>query len=224
MGLLADPRRLSFPNKTKSAAKSGQARPVALPQFSANQTVHTKFRYQITSPGAYTVSVQNLLRACGGIALDPTIYQPWASTVKLHRVTVYAIDTAIPVTMQFRWGNGGWVGTTRDLLVTDTSLGVTFPAVIDTRPPSGALASMWMAYQSGHPDDTVFDLVIVGASTTRAFVDIDVSYMLDSSNPSVQQVPSITPVSTSLTVGAVYWSSIVPTSTDVNQITLPSFT
>lgn len=219
------PEASLLPNKKSKSqrTKPGQERPVALPQFSANQTVSTKFRYQVTSPGSYGITVQNILRACGGIATTPLAFQAWASSVRLKRVRVFAIDTAIPVTLQFRWGNGGWVGPTRDLLITDSSLGVTFPGVIDTRPPDGSLAKMWMSYQAGHPDDTVFDLVIVGSSNTRAFIDIDVEYMLDSSNPSVQQVPQLAPISTSLNIGSVYWPSLVPSSTDVNQITLPSF-
>lgn len=185
--------------------------------------MRAKFRFQVTSPGTYTVTSQSILQACGGIATDSTNYQPWASTVRLHRVRIYGIDPLIPVTLRLLWGNGGQPGVSRDILATDTSLGTAIPAVIDSKPPSGTLAAMWMAYNTGRSDDTVFDFTIVGGSSTRAFVDIDVTYQLDMLNPSIAAAPALTPVSTSLTAGQNYWASIVPGSSNVNQIVLNSF-
>lgn len=181
-------------------------------------------RFQVIGGQSNVCTSQSILQACGGIAIDSSTYQAWASTARLHRVRLYAIDMTIPVTVRLTWGNGGWVGVAKDMIVSDSSLGVTFPAVIDSHPPDGALASDWFAYQSGRPDDTIFDFDVIGSSTTRAWLDIDVSFTFDMSNPSVQQCPQLTPITTSLTASRVYWASVCPTNNSVNQVVLPSFT
>lgn len=220
------PVKRKYPTPNKRSITSGPsrvARPVALPQINANQTVHTKLRFQVTTPGTYTVTQMSLAQACGGLAVGVSSYQAWASTVRLHRVTMYGIDTVIPVTLRLQWGNGGWVGLARDLLITDSSLGVTTPAVIDARPPVGSAAAMWMSYQAGRPNDTIFDFTVIGSTNTRAFIDVEVTFMLDSINPGMPQTPPLVPNVTSLTVGQPYWSSLVPNASSVNQIALPSF-
>lgn len=200
------------------------ARPLSLPSLKATQTVHTTLRFGAEGPQIYSPQVEDILRACGGMAVLPNQWRGWACAVRIHRVRVYAIDTASFTSVSFRWGNGGIVGLSRDMMRTDQSLGIAIPACIETTPPKGSAVDDWMNYSTS-PDRTVMDITVFGSATVRSFVDIELTYDIDTSNPALVATPPLVPTLTSLTVGNIYWPMLdnVTMTNQFRQLILPTF-
>lgn len=127
-----------------------------------------------------------------------------STSVRLTRVEIWGPPASdlIPVTVETEWaGAEGYAGTSAR--VTDTSMGSTMPAHVNSRAPAGSMAGMW------HASTSTGTLCRI-ACPVNSIVDVAVQLALADSGTSTQ----VTGAVAGATAGVLYCRALTsPAST-----------
>jgi hypothetical protein len=145
------------------------------------------------------ITVSQLGGACGGIATAATTFAPWASSVRLHKLTVYPSPTssgAVPTLTGIVWASGASSGYLPDEEVEATlPSGVTQTHAAVFRPPKGSLAAMWISSQLVGSSNVLALSCVIGS-----VIEVDISSKMSNNLAAFStQSPA------GKTVGNAYW-------------------
>jgi len=191
--------RSSVKRKGKGGKRAGGS--VNLPPNLNNSITvrNAVYRYFAASGAgaAVSVSVADMLGALGGVAQSASIFRPWASSFRIHKVCAWPANSNTGADQSYftlSW-NSGLVPYQRDELKSeDLPEGATITRAVVERPPRGCLAGDWVASTAS----TTANLFTIQTSQ-GSIVDLHVSYTL----PLAFTPGSLT--TTSATTGQYYY-------------------
>jgi len=153
---------LSMPSR----GRPGMAGPLP-PKLDATPFVSHTFRFSNTAAGNAVVSFDTLCGALGGICtVANSKVQPWASSIRLKKVTVWPSASSSSVQKVELFWEQGTSGQIRDSsIITDLPEGITVTKAVSFVPPAKSLASDWLAtpanvFAINAPVGSIIDLSI----------------------------------------------------------------
>lgn len=176
------------------------------PAINSNVRISHKFRY-VASAAIVDVGIvsDDLIMACGGMAVATTTVAALARTAKLKSVTVWTptATSTTPTTCSVEWPASQRSPSSE---VSDTSINVSRPAHIVARPPKESLSSFWFDEST---NATVFTL----NAPIGSVVDVELEYyLLDGTTAAVQNTV------TGATTGRIYYGYL---DGDTNHLLVP---
>jgi hypothetical protein len=150
---LAGPAELKRSDASAIALKPGALRgkgqrlPALLPPpLNTTPDVRHVFRFVNTSASNQVISFDKVRGALGGIAVTSTSVQPWASSIRILRVTVWPAPNATAAdTTELFWESGTSDQVPDETRVTTLPEGVTVTRPVTFVPPPMSLASFWLS-------------------------------------------------------------------------------
>ncbi len=200
-------------NRRRAAQRSGLVN--TIPPIMANPTNSVSCRYYGTATVItnteflQSISVPDLQRAPGVIAMTSSTAAAYAQAIRIRRVSLWVspVTTSIPmapVTAGIVWYNN--TGRTNQQVVSDTSINPLAPAYVSAAPPKNSFCDLWYSNSS----DTMFDFVITGPSATLTIIiQVDLDWV--ASNQSNGPVSAT--FANTLTPGATYYPPLDGVST-----------
>jgi hypothetical protein len=139
-----------------------------------------------------TITSQNIIDACGGIATSATSLHPIVGSFKIRSIKMWSpsVSNAL-ANCSVAW-EGGVFGL--NTTVQDSSISVTTPAMVFAKPPTGSTANFW---QSSANLNTLFT---ISSNVSNTIVDIKLSCVF-SDNSSVPSAIVVVGAS----VGSIYF-------------------
>ncbi len=204
--------------KNKRKQNKNTSAVMKLPQIQLNPTFSQTARYSgainVTAGAESVISIaaQDIMRAAGVIASSGSTAYAIAQAFKLVKVTLIcapALTTSLvaPTTVGLVWFNGN--GRSKSSVISDTSLNVSVPARVDTRPPRRTFSDLW--YESSQTD-VMFDIVVTGLTGTYLLIaDVHIKWV--SSNQSLSALPVT--VAGTMTIGDAYYTPLDGVSSHV---------
>jgi len=194
--------KLSAVSLTRSVAAAPRAARSSLPpRIDATVVVRHRFRFNVTSASAVSVTNATLLGALGGICtVANTTVKGWVGSYRLRSVTVWpgALTTS-QTSAQLQWGAGTSSQARDQSMIESIPEGVTSTSGLVFVPPPEALASMWVlsnasmtVFTAVCPVGSILDLsvemtlsnVASGVSSTVAAGVLGTAYYLALDGPS----------------------------------------
>jgi len=165
------------------------------------------------SPGgsaAYSMTVQGLLNMCGGyISVVNSTFRPWASSVKIHKITIWPPSQTGDYSVSDIWWANGFSSFIPDKeSIRPIPADITASAALEFTPPKDSLASNWLNA------NLTTTAVAVVQSNAGAVIYIDVSFTLTNVNTSGSQT-----VATGA-LGQAYYLSPDPATFQLRPIAL----
>lgn len=169
-------------------------------QLNTTPAFRQVLRYYVgASTTAQPVTVAQLGGACGGIATATTTFSPWASSVRLHKLTVYpspSASGASPILTGIIWASAASSGYLPDEEVEATlPAGVTQTHAAVFKPPKGSLASMWLSSSVSGSSNILALSAVIGS-----VIEVDLSCKMSNNLAAFG-----TQTTSGKTVGNSYW-------------------
>jgi len=144
------------------------------PRLDLTPHVNHTYRFSVTETGTYSITVQDVVGAIGGIGYSTTSVGSWASSFKIDRVTVWpSLSGTVATGASLSWA-AGTVGQEEDKVIDRTyPSGVTVTGAVSFRPPKQTLAGFWLEAV----DTDAFTLWTMDL-TSGSVLDLTVSYTL----------------------------------------------
>jgi hypothetical protein len=207
---------ISSPGMLKAgfmAAKSGFASTSLPPRIMLSQSVRDYTgRYVASTSGTYTINVQDVFGALGGICtVVNSKVASWTSSFRIKKVTLWpSASSSAAVSGAVSWATGS-ANQIPDSIVDETiPQGTTLSRGLAHVPPKQSLAAFWVNYNSGA---NLFTLTVVAGTV----IDLQVETRL-----SAQYPPTLSTVAAGV-VGSVYYLSLDgPASNKLIPVVLPT--
>lgn len=140
------------------------------PARQSNIMVTHKFRFVCASSATLEVTPNALLSAAGLVATAATVAYPIGMSMKIRRVSVWSPPpsqgTSAYAAIQW-YGHNAGIPTSQ---ISDTTMSVSQPAYVTSKPPQGTRAYQWLTEDSSY----VFQVKV----ETGSVVDVDLSFYL----------------------------------------------
>jgi len=173
-------------------------------QLSSNITFGHTYRFISTSSTATAVTPTSLLAAAGSVcyAVNANVISIFGS-IKVNRIKIWTpvASQGANATCSVLW-SGTVTPFNQDREISDTSVSVSKPAHIDTRPPAKSLAAFWQTASTNN-------LFIVTAPT-GSIIDVSLSMVLQDEDSG--SAPATVAVASG-TLGTQYYLSLDPNAT-----------
>lgn len=182
------------------------------PQLRVNPKVTHSFRY-VSATGSQTVIYSgDLIAACGNIAVLTTSLYAIAATAKLNSIRIWSppASQGSNVTCSVNWFGGPQ---SPNVNVSDTTVSVTAPAQIFTKPPRMSLASFWVTEATS---TDLFDITAPSGS----IIDVSISFIFTDSVVGT----SVNSTVSGKSVGQIYYAGLDGTfsSSTFKPVSLPN--
>jgi hypothetical protein len=139
------------------------------PEFDATPKLSRRFRFVSTNASFELCTNITMSGLLGGIATSSTSFQPWSSSFRLHRVTVWPSvnngSSSTSVQMFWEPGTAGQVRDERKVISIPEGVSITEPSIFT--PPSRSLASDWLLlsqaanlFEVASPPGSILDLQV----------------------------------------------------------------
>jgi hypothetical protein len=193
------PTDQTIPRSLKGMLKSSPSRLGASlpPVMNASQVVKGRFRFTSLSSTLVSVSIADVLGACGGTcSVTNSTFKPWASSFRIKEVRMYpGVNPGVGVSYNSVAWNSGISGVAQDQeRIDDLPSGITVTHALSFKPPEKSLASDWISCLA-----TGTTNLFAMQSQNGTLVDFHVDFTLSNQF----QAASIT-ISTG-TLGAIYY-------------------
>jgi len=148
--------------------KSAATRSDLPPQLQTTSRIRKRLRFlALSAITNQSITGQTMAGACGGIAATTTDVVPWASTIRLRRVTIWpAVGTSAGVA-DVTWATDGTLFVKDEFRLTSVPQGVTIDKSVTSVPPKGTLGQFWQAatntstiFTISAPSGSIVDIVI----------------------------------------------------------------
>lgn len=172
---------------------------------------HT-FRYISATGSQTTIYSGDLITAVGNIAVLTTSLYAIAATVKLRSIRIWTppASQGSTATCSVNWFGGPQSPNTA---ISDTTMSVTVPAKISTRPPPKSLASFWVTEATS---TDLFDITAPSGSV----IDVSLSFIFTDSIVGT----SINSTVVGKSIGQIYYAGLDGTfsSSTFKPVSLPN--
>lgn len=172
--------------------------PLSLPPvMNMSQVVRGRFRFTSLSNTLVSVSIADILGACGGTcSVTNSTFRPWASSFRIKEIRMYpGVNPGVGVSYNSVAWNSGISGVAQDQeRVDDLPSGITVSHALSFKPPAKSLASDWISCLA-----TTTTNLFAMQSQNGTIVDFHVDYTLSNQF----QAGSIT-ISTGV-LGSIYY-------------------
>lgn len=172
---------------------------------------HT-FRYISATGSQTTIYSGDLIAACGNIAVLTTSLYAIAATVKLRSIRIWTppASQGSTATCSVNWFGGPQSPNTA---ISDTTISVTVPAKISTRPPPKSLASFWVTEATS---TDLFDITAPSGSV----IDVSLSFIFTDSIVGT----SVNSTVVGKSIGQIYYAGLDGTfsSSTFKPVSLPN--
>ena len=170
------------------------------PPIEATPRVKKTFRFAVSTNGTYQTTLASLLGACGGTCtIANSKVQPWASSVRVRRLTVWPPGGATGNYTFIDWASSGSAGFVPDTakinIVPD---GVVVSSALRFVPPKGSLAGNWLNPVTLSTSSILFG----GTYKIGSIVDLDIEFTLSN----VSEAGNITVAAA--TLGNIYYLAL----------------
>jgi len=115
------------------------------PQLSSNVRVSHTYRFRSTSGTTLSLTESDLISVAGGVcSVANATCSLIAGSVKVHRVSIWTppASQGAVATCSLNWRSPTYQQTQE---ISDTTISVTTPARVSSRPPLGSAASFWLS-------------------------------------------------------------------------------
>jgi hypothetical protein len=150
------------------------------------------YRFSMSS-GTVSINSDQVIAACGGIASTTTGLRPFVGAIKVLSVKMWAPSASNALASCSCSWEGGPFGITKT--ITDSSISVTTPAKVFTKPPRGSSSDFWQNTNAN-------PLFTLSTNVGSTIVDVKLSCILND-NTVVYSFSPITIVGA--TVGNLYF-------------------
>jgi hypothetical protein len=193
-------KRLFSGKQKKGKGKGMGSVPHLPPMLSTTMAVTHRFRFSIaTDLAVQAITVLTAAGACGGIYGQSTQFYPWASTIRVRKVTLWPSATLSGVgnpTIQWQSAGGGF---TKDEAKNEAvPSGITVDTPLVSKPPPNSLVSDWLEVNFSYAD-TIFSVT----APAGCVMDVDMSFTLGNA---LQPSSSVVQTVGSNVVGNVYYN------------------
>jgi len=134
----------------KGMLKGSPSRPALNlpPVMNVSQVVKGRFRFTSLSNSLVSVSIADVLGACGGVcSVTNSTFKPWASSFRIKEVRMYpGVNPGVGVSYNSIAWNSGISGVAQDQeRIDDLPSGITVTHALSFKPPEKSLASDWIS-------------------------------------------------------------------------------
>ncbi len=159
--------------KGKMVRKSAATRSDLPPQLQTTSRVRKRLRFLATSALTdQSITGQTMAGACGGIAATTTEVVPWASTIRLRRVTIWPAVGSTAGIADVTWATDGTLFVKDEFRLTSIPQGVSIDKAVTSVPPKGTLGQFW---QTASNTSTIFTISAPSGSIVDIVVDFTLS-------------------------------------------------
>jgi hypothetical protein len=191
--------------------RAGGKLPSLPPNLMMTPTFAQVLRFQSHTGNESSITVQDLASACGGIAATAVLFYPWASSIRLTKITLWpSVESTAgtPQPCELTWAvaaSGGYAPD--DSKDCTPPFGMTLPHCMVFRPPKKSLSADWLTVSLAG------DVLFTVQSPPGSIVDIEVLCRMSNN-----LAPFSSGAVTGATPGAVLWGGLDTLTTGGNYV------